>query len=223
MRHPRMVRRYFAAGIWLALTVTATVIVWAAVSVVAADVTDRPAPVVGHRDVVVALQAGANKPPTSTTVVLAPVPTTVPRAATTAPPTSRPPGGSRAPTVTTVAPPPAPPAAPTTTVKNPVRPPAPTTTTTLAPVGGTATYSTNGGVVAVACTGFNTIRLVAALPNDGFQALVLSSGPFFVQMNFIGPGTNIPVGAACVFGQPFQYSKGQTPAASGPPTTTAGG
>ncbi|MDQ1421070.1 MAG: hypothetical protein QOJ52_3032, partial [Acidimicrobiaceae bacterium] len=32
-------RRSIAAGIWLALTVTATLIVWAAVSVVAADVT----------------------------------------------------------------------------------------------------------------------------------------------------------------------------------------
>jgi predicted short-subunit dehydrogenase-like oxidoreductase (DUF2520 family) len=69
---------------------------------------------------------------------------------------------------------------------------------------GTAAYSNKGGTVAVACSGFNTIRLVAALPNDGYQAVVFSAGPFFVQVNFAGPGTNQAVTAACVFGQPFQ-------------------
>jgi hypothetical protein len=209
------VRRSLAAGIWLALTITATLIVWAAVSVVAADVTDRPAPVVAHRDVVVALQAGAEHPPTTTTT------TTVPRLVppTAAPPvTSRPAttvvGNRGAPTtITILPPPPTTPRAPTTT-KAPARP---TTTTTLIPPG-TATYSTAGGSVAVACIGYNSIRLVAALPNDGFQAVVVSGGPFGVQVNFLAPGRNISVSAACFFSQPFEYTQGQAPAI-GPPTT----
>jgi hypothetical protein len=205
---------------WLVLTVAATLIVWAAVSVVAADVTDRPAPVVGHRDVVVALQAGATKPATTTTVTAAP-PVTAPRApATTA--TGRSPTANQGRATTTTTPVAAPGPGPTTTLKPPARPPAATTTTTVAPAGGTATYSTAGGVVEVACTGFSGIRLVAALPFDGFQALVLSGGPFFVQVNFIGQGRNIAVGAACVFGQPFQYTQGQNPGA-GPPTTNLSG
>jgi hypothetical protein len=194
------------------MTVVATFIVWEAVSVVAADVTDRPAPVVAHRDVVVALQGGSSQPaassttsiPTSTTAPRAAAPTTtVPRAS--APPTTagaspgRSPGGPtfNPVTSTTVATPP-----PTTPASHPVVP-----TTLAPPVGGTATYSTAGGVVGVGCTSFDTIRLIAALPNDGFQALVSSSSGLFVQVNFIGQGRNIPVGAACVFGQPFPINE----------------
>jgi hypothetical protein len=208
------VRRYFAAGIWLVLTITATFIVWTAVSVVAADVTDRPAPVVAHRDVIVAL-AGSNAPTTTTTATtVAPppprtTPTTTGSPATTAPATTVPsglPGTPSGPVVTTTIPPP-----PTT--KAPAHPVAPTTTV-APPVGGTATYSTDGGVVAVACTGFSTIRLVAALPNDGYQAVVISTGPTFVAVNFANGARNRLVGAACAFGVPFEYTKG-----SGPPPT----
>jgi hypothetical protein len=209
------VRRSLAAGIWLALTVTATLIVWAAVSVVAADVTDRPAPVIAHHDVVVALQR-----PTTTSVTTS---TTAPRVtpssasppiangpATTAAPRSGPPT-TKAPTVV----PPITVAAPPTT-KAPAHPTGPTTT--VAPPVGTATYSTAGGIVAVACTGFNAIRLVAALPNDGFQAIVVLPGPLAVQVNFVAAGRNISVSATCFFGQPFEYTKGQSPPAS-PPST----
>lgn len=209
-------RRSLAAGIWLALTVTATLIVWTAVSVVAADVTDRPAPVVAHRDVVVALQAGSDHPSTTTTSTAVPrpvIPTTSPLPAIAPPTTVAARGGptttaAAQPTPTTVA-------RVTTTTKAPVRPVTPTTTV-LPP--GTATYSTGGGIVAVACTGFNSIRLVAALPNDGFQAVVISGGPFGVQVSFVAPGRNISVSAACFFSQPFEYTRGQTPP-SGPPTT----
>jgi hypothetical protein len=208
------VRRSIAAGIWLALTVTATLIVWAAVSVVAADVTDRPAPVVAHRDVVVALQAGSGESTTTSTTS-----TTAPRvasAATTTPArsatTTTTPGRTVAPvapvggqaTTTTL------PRATTTTTKPPARPP-----TTTAFAGGTATYSTEGGVVAVGCTSFNTIRLVAALPFDGYQALVTSGGPLFVQVNFVRPTRNISVSAACFFGQPIQFNKTTTPPPGG--------
>ena len=205
-------RRSIAAGIWLALTVTATLIVWAAVSVVAADVTDRPAPVVAHRDVVVALQAGSGEPTTSSTTSttaprVAPAATTPARSATT----TTTPGRAAAPlapagqaTTTTL------PRATTTTTKPPARPP---TTTSFA--GGTATYSNEGGVVAVGCTSFNTIRLVAALPFDGYQALVTSGGPLFVQVNFVRPTRNISVSAACFFGQPIQFNKTTTPPPGG--------
>jgi hypothetical protein len=196
--------------------VTATVIVWAAVSVVAADVTDRPAPVIAHHDVVVALQR-----PTTTTSV--PTNTTAPRVTppSVSPPTASGPvttpqlrGGpstTKAPAVlppTTIVSPP--------TTKAPSHPTGPTTT--VAPPVGTATYSTAGGIVAVACTGFNSIRLVAALPNDGFQAVVVLPGPLAVQVNFVAPGRNISVSATCFFGQPFEYTKGQSPPAS-PPST----
>jgi hypothetical protein len=84
---------------------------------------------------------------------------------------------------------------------------------------GTASYSTRGGVVTVACTGFYTIRLVAALPADGYQAVVLSGGPYFVQVNFLGHGQNIAVTAGCVFGQPVE---GTQPGSTGPSAPPGG-
>jgi hypothetical protein len=172
--------------------------------------------VVAHRDVVVALQAGSDHPSTTTTSTAVPRPATP---ATSPPATSPPPttvvvaGGGP---TTTVAPRLTPTTVShvTTTTKPPARP---VPTTTVAPPG-TATYSTGGGIVAVACTGFNSIRLVAALPNDGFQAIVVSGGPFGVQVGFHAPGRNISVSAACFFNQPFEYTQGQAPP-SGPPTT----
>jgi hypothetical protein len=82
--------------------------------------------------------------------------------------------------------------------------------------GASATYATAGGVAAVACTGFNSIRLVAALPDDGYQAIVTSGGPYFVQVNFVGHGSNLPVSAACVFGVPFEASQFSHGATGGP-------
>ncbi len=41
-----------AEGLWLVVTMVSTAIVWTATSTVAAGVTDRPAPVVPHDDVV---------------------------------------------------------------------------------------------------------------------------------------------------------------------------
>ncbi|MDQ6616728.1 MAG: hypothetical protein M3083_18780 [Actinomycetota bacterium] len=203
-------RRYLAAGIWLAMTVTATLIVWAAVSVVAADVTDRPAPVVAHRDVVVALQGGSSGHSTTTTTTVGPrsappAPASVTRPTVTSGGRSGPPAGvavAPAPTTTALSPP---------TTKPPARPgPPPTTTppTTVAPTGASATYSTDGGSVAVACASATSIQLVAALPADGFQAVVTTGGPFFVQVNFVGQGRNIPVSAVCFFALPFQLNKG---------------
>jgi hypothetical protein len=217
------VRRPLAAGIWLTLTVTATLIVWAAVSFVAADVTDRPAPVVAHRDVVVALQAGATDEGTTTTTLPSSTARPGTGAGTTKAPTSSTsaPAGGR--TVTTISggrngPATGPvfgqgTAASASTVatpppSSPQLRPGPTTTTTAAAVGGTATFSNAGGAVTVACTSFDTIRLVAALPNDGYQAVVVSSGGFYVQVNFVSGGTTLSISAACVFGQPFQGNQG---------------
>jgi hypothetical protein len=211
------VRRYLAAGIWLVMTVTSTFIVWEAVSVVAADVTDRPAPVVAEKAVAVDLKNGSS---TTTTTAAPPA---VPHPVT--PTTTSRPGGAGV-TVTTVpggsvsaspgvsgsggpAPAVATPSPPTT--QAPVHSTAtPPSTAASAATGGTATYSTGGGVVAVACTSFNTIRLVAAAADDGYQALVFSGGPQFVAVNFVGMGHNYPVAAACVFGQPFEFNKSHT-------------
>jgi hypothetical protein len=219
------VRRYLAAGIWLLLTVTATLIVWEAVGVVAADVTDRPAPVVAYHQVVVALQAGSTSTtttvPTGVTVPTVPsrsLPTGPAGRTPTAPSTTVAGGPSVVPigplfgsaTTTTTTPPSSPP-----TTKAPSHPVATTTTTTPAS-SGTATYTTPGGVIAVDCTAFSTIRLVAALPFDSFQAVVVSGGPYFVEVNFIGPTANYPVYAACFFGQPFQFNQSTHTTSTGP-------
>jgi hypothetical protein len=113
-------------------------------------------------------------------------PATTPTTASAAPPTTA------APVTTTTTLPPARPAA---------TPPA-----TAAPTGARATYSTGGGVVTVACTGVASVELVAAVPFDGYQALVFTGGPNFVALSFVnGKGGNFPVGASCAFGQPFQF------------------
>src|ERR687893_2610896 len=52
-------RRFFAVGLWLLVTASATAIVWAGTSTVAADLTDRPPPVVDRGDVVTALESGS--------------------------------------------------------------------------------------------------------------------------------------------------------------------
>ena len=199
-------------------------IVWAAVSVVAADVTDRPAPVVAHHEVVAALEGGSSGPASTTVPAAVAVPTTA-RAATpsTAAPAGRipvptPTVPGRVPTTTTVTI--APPATvPGRVVAPTTLPPVTAPPTTVATGPGTASYSTGGGVVTVACTGVYSIRLVAALPADGYQAVVLSGGPYFVQVNFLGHGHNIPVTAACVFGQPFE---GTQPGSTGPPGPPGG-
>jgi hypothetical protein len=186
--------------------------VWAAVSVVAADVTDRPAPVVAHHDVVVALNGGTPVDSTTSTAPARPSVPVVPSSVASRPATTVS-GGRSIPsttpvvTTTTTVPPPV-----TTSTTNPPAHPVPAPTTTAPAVGGTATYSNDGGVVSVACTSFDTIRLVAALPNDGFQAVVLTPGPLFVQVNFVGQGRNLPVSALCLFGQPFN---GNQPRPSG--------
>jgi hypothetical protein len=101
------------------------------------------------------------------------------------------------------------------TTKAPTKPVG-TTTTTAPAVGGSATYSSPGGVIAVACTAFDTIRLVAALPYDSFQAVVINAGPYYVEVNFAGNGANYPVFAACFFGQPFQFNQNGHTTATGP-------
>jgi len=45
-------------GLWLAASVGSTAVVWAATSIVAAEVTDRPSAVIAHADVVKEVEAG---------------------------------------------------------------------------------------------------------------------------------------------------------------------
>lgn len=213
-------RRFLAAGIWLALTVTATVIVWTAVSYVAANVTERPGPVVPHQQVALALQAGSAQeaaPTTTTTTVAAhsrPPSSTLPSNPVGSPTTVSAPTTTTPTTVPVETPPTT---APTTATTKPAQPV--TTTTALAPiVGGTAAYSTDGGIVGVGCTSFETIRLLAALPADGYRAAVFSGGPHYVAVDFLGNGRSIAVGSACVFGQPFEYTEGSGP--PGPPSSS---
>ena len=205
-------RRLFGAGLWLATTAAATSLVWTATSVVAADVTDRPAPVVPHRDVVSALAAPAVNPEATPTTAPPKGPlTTLPPASAVGPSTSlagaRPTSTTNARQGTTFVPfsvPTTVPATPPTT-----RPTGPTTTP--APQV-TATYSTEGGVATVACTGPSTIRLVSATPADGYLVFVFSGGPQYVGLQFHSPNNSVTVGASCVFGLPRRFdNSGQPP------------
>jgi hypothetical protein len=189
------------------VTALATAMVWTATSIVAADVTDRPAPVVAHRDVVSELASGANGPGTPAT------PTTT--STSTVPPARRPAGSGGPPasvpvTTTarpaqpnaTVAPPPAAVKTSPTTV--------PVTTSTTQPSGpNSATYSTAGGVVGVACSGF-FITLQYAIPANGFAADVTARGPANVEVHFVRPGQDLSVKAVC-FGRPIRYYDGFPP------------
>ena len=209
-------RRLFGAGLWLATTAAATALVWAATSVVAADVTDRPAPVVAHRDVVSALAA----PPANQQAPPAPASAKAPPSTPPATPVAGPTISSPARSTPTSNPPPSVPFVPffvPTTVK-PATPTSPTTrptgpSTTVGPQL-TATYSTDGGVVTVGCTGPNTIRLVSATPADGYFVFLVSAGPQYVGLQFRSVNNSVTVGASCVLGQPFRFDNGGQP----PPT-----
>jgi len=180
---------------WLGVTAVSTGMVWAATSIVASDVTDRPAPVVAHRDVVNQRASGAAGPApasTTSTTVRRPPPTTTTRPA---PATTTPRAGSG--TSTTVAHTVAPtPTAPPTTV--------PATTTTVASPA-TATFSTAGGSVRVACSNTVFITLVSAIPANGYAVIVYAAGPANVDVHFVGQGQDLSVKAVC-FGQPFRYT-----------------
>ena len=200
--------RLFTPALWLAVTVASTSIVWQATSLVGADVTDRPPPVVAHEDVVSELASSPS--PTGTT----PTSTTVKPATST---TIRPggqlpvaPGATVPPTTpsqtlqpgATVAPP-ATPATATTVPSAASTPRPPSPPTTQAPVRPTATYSTIGGVVRVACDGF-LIDLISAIPNNGYAVQVRVNGPVNVDVHFVRSGQDHSVKAVCV-GQPIRY------------------
>jgi hypothetical protein len=188
----------------LGVTAVATAIVWAGTSTVAADLTDRPAPVIAHRDVVEALQPGEptdeTEPGITTPVTGGSAPTVPsggPRPAAPAPqvPAAGPSGSATQPPG--VVPPP-----PSTTPPTP-RPPSPPTT--QAPQRPTATYSTPGGSVTVGCTGpfLFFVELVSATPRNGYSVNVVSAGPYYVEVHFVRPGRDEPVWAYCI-GQPIR-------------------
>ncbi len=209
MRMP--IQRAFAVGLWLCVTAAATAIVWAGTSSVAANLTDRPAPVVAHGDVVTELTSGAAAADTApgitaptTSVPPSAIPaddpgsTSNPNPQGAAPARTQPalPGGATTPSPG--APPAAPPVAP------PVSPP-----TTLVPPRPTATYPTPGGVVTVACSGF-FIDLVSATPANGYAANVVSRGPYYVEVHFVRAGSDEPLWAFCL-GQPVRAYGGPPP------------
>ena len=188
--------RLIAVGLWIVATLVSTTIVWTATSTVAADVTDRPAPVVPRREVVSELATVPSTTVTTTTTTL-PVPTSTTRPRTTVPRNSP----------TTAPAPPTTRPAPSTTSAAP--PPVTASPTTQAPSRATATYPTPGGVVRVACDGI-LIQLLSATPADGWSAVVVDRGPVTVEVNFIRLGHVATVKAVCL-GQPIRYF-GETPA-----------
>lgn len=218
--------RLFAVGLWLAATVASTAMVWAATSIVAADVTDRPAPVVAHDDVVSELEAGSSVigiTTTSTTQAVGGPASTVPASGQAAAPAGPPV--------------PLPGTAPQAQADVSVAPTTPITTTPTTPAAGvgvvpapgpvgppasqaglrpSATYSTDGGVVRVECTGV-FIDLVSAIPGNGYSVNVVADGPENVDVRFVGSGQELSVKAVCS-GEPIRYY-GQIPPrrAPGPP------
>jgi len=194
------VPRLFATGLWLGVTATATAMVWTATSLVAADVTDRPAPVVAHSQVVSELASGSPATPPSTTIPRATAPATSSPARS--PSASGPTTTARPTPPPTTAPPTTAPSVTATTAKPPtaVRPVIPSTT--LTPLE-TATYSTAGGVVAVGCNGF-VITLLSAIPGNGYAADIVARGPANVDVHFVGSGQDLSVKVVC-FGHPLRY------------------
>ena len=208
--------RLFAVGLWLVATVASTAVVWAATSIVAADVTDRPAPVVAHDEVVSELEAGSSvigTTTTSTTQAVSGPAATVPASGQVlgpAGPNVPVPPPPRAPQAgVTVAP--APPTTRTTPAAGGAVVPTPGPAGPASPPAGSrpsATYSTDGGVVRVACTGV-FIDLVSAIPSDGYTVKVVADGPENVDVRFVGSGRELSVKAVCS-GEPIRYY-GQTP------------
>lgn len=202
--------RLFAGALWLAVTVASTAMVWTATSIVAADVTDRPAGVLARQDVVSELESGSSG---AETTPLTTTPQVV--SSTTVPSGSRgpAPAGPKAPVPAagpseapqpgvTMAP------SPPTTATAVSGEPAPTRPANPADPRPTATYSTSGGVVRVACNGF-FIELISAIPSNGYAVNVVSGGPGNVDVHFVRPGQDLSVKAVC-FGQPIRYYE-QTP------------
>jgi hypothetical protein len=211
--------RLFAVGLWLLATVGSTAVVWTATSVVAADVTDRPARVLAHDDVVSEVESGAQGTTTSSTVSTLPA---------TVPATSAVPGGGQGQNPANPSRPPLSPALPRGPQPDapgtPVPPPAPDAATgggtgPAAPDPSaqprrssppapeprpTATYSTPGGAVRVACDGI-FIELISAIPASGYEADVVSGGPGNVDVRFAGPDQEEESVKAVCFGQPIRY------------------
>jgi hypothetical protein len=112
---------------------------------------------------------------------------------------------AQAPQPSATVPPVSPPATTATTVAPASSARQATTTTTVRP---TATYSTTGGVVRVACNGF-FIDLLSAIPNNGYSVKVTVNGPVNVEVHFLRSGQDFSVKAVC-FSQPIRYYD-QTP------------
>ena len=195
-----------ATGLWLAVTVVCTSMVWAATSIVAADVTDRPASVLAHQDVVSELASGPSAgtaTPTSTAAKPGAPTSTVPSRARAPLPANPPAPTTAAPAEAAQPGPPVAPASPPTSATPPptVRPASPSTT--LPARQPTGTYSTSGGVVRVACNGV-FIDLISAIPANGYAVNVVAGGPANVDVHFVGSGQDQSVKAVC-FGQPIRY------------------
>ncbi len=242
-RHPKGVAlpRLFAAGLWLVVTVASTAVVWAATSIVAADVMERPVSVIAHRDVVSELKSGSSAAnPTS----ISTAPATNGSTSTTPSPDGRSvPGSPPAPVPTapmSPAPKPVPgsqasqPGAPSPLSPQPgvaAAPSSPFISVTTAPSASPSnhpesppitqppyspavTYSTSGGAVRVACSG-SSINLISAIPSNGYAVNVVADGPANVDVRFMGSGPEQSVQAGCLSGQPFRYS-GHGPPGRGP-------
>ncbi|MGI8809780.1 MAG: hypothetical protein ACR2KK_18460 [Acidimicrobiales bacterium] len=207
MRLPRL----FTTALWLAVTAVSTAMVWTATSIVANDVTDRAASVLARQEVVSELESSAQAANTTTSSTIpkatSPTSTVLSRGRGPAPaspnaPVPTTPQSPASPPAVTIAPASpsttAPAASPTSPTTRPASPP----TTQTSPVP-TATYSTSGGAVRVACDGF-FIKLISAIPSNGYAVNVVAAGPVNVEVHFVRSDRDVSVKAVC-FGQPIRY------------------
>lgn len=194
--------------LWVAATVVATALAWAAVSLVAAGVTERPPPVLPQARVAAALgdaftvsrqappaphqsgpavSSGAARPSGPVPPSGPAVGSALPGAGQTSSPYrgAEPVSGASSRTDGSEGSPQANAGSPTST----------------APPSTSRTFSTAGGSVTVSCQG-SAISLVAATPQDGYAVTVSNAGPEEVEVHFTSDRNESEVKATCVGGQP---------------------
>ncbi len=193
--------------LWVAATVVATALAWAAVSLVAAGVTERPPPVLPQARVAAALgdaftvSRQAPPPPQSGTGAASgaarasgPVPPASPAVGSALPGPGQPSSPDRG----------AEPVSGASSRTDGSEGSPPTTAgspTSTAPPSTSRTFSTAGGSVTVSCQG-SAISLVAATPQDGYAVTVSNAGPEEVEVHFTSDRNESEVKATCVGGQP---------------------
>ena len=222
---------------WLVATAVATVVSWVGVGAVTRAIAPPSDPVIPapHASGVAASSPAARQAITTWTVPTTSMGSpTQPSDPTTRTSTSDIRGHAASATTTTTLPAagPSPAVVSTTTTTAPATstvapPPGQTTTTTtrpgasVTPGSGATAFSNVGGLITVTCQG-SAIALQSAVPADGFQVTVQSSGPLVALVRFTSSNAIYPLGAQCQNGTAIRIQPSATSnSTAGPSATTA--